>query len=78
MMTVDPNERISASEALQSEWMMADDSTLLSDLDGNRSNLTTFKGKAKIRQVGQMMVAMNKLQVLSESYSNPDDFSIYA
>lgn len=55
MMTVDPNMRISASQALQSDWMMADDSTLRNDLAGNQTELKTFKGKAKLRQVVQMV-----------------------
>lgn len=55
MMTVNPNERITAGEALQSDWMMADDSTLSSNLAGNQAELKTFKGKAKLRQVVQMV-----------------------
>ena len=55
MMTVDPNKRISASQALESDWIMADDSTLQSDLSGNQNELKTFKGKAKMRHVVQMV-----------------------
>jgi len=55
MMTVDPSKRITASEALESDWIMADDSTLMSDLSGNQNGLKSFKGKAKMRQVAQMV-----------------------
>lgn len=73
MMTVDPSKRISASQALESDWIMADDSTLTSSLSGNQTELKTFKGKAKMRQVVQMMIATNKLQGLAESYRTLDD-----
>lgn len=55
MMTVDPSKRISASQALESGWIMADDSTLQSDLRENQNELKTFKGKAKMRHVVQMV-----------------------
>ena len=55
MMTVDPVKRISASEALESDWMMADDITLQSDLSSNQTGLKAFNGKAKMRKVVQMV-----------------------
>lgn len=55
MMTVDPNKRISADEALKSAWILADDKTLQRDLSDNQNELKSFKGKAKMRQVVQMV-----------------------
>ena len=52
MLTVDPDERISATDALKSAWITADDSTLgKSDLSSNLQELKHFKAKAKLRQV---------------------------
>jgi serine/threonine protein kinase len=73
MMTVHPIKRITAAEALESDWMVADDSTLQSDLSPNQTGLRAFNGKAKMRKVVQMMIAMNKLQGLAESYRALDE-----
>jgi serine/threonine protein kinase len=55
MMTVDPNKRISASKALKSAWMLADEGVLQRDLSDNKQELKSFKAKAKMRQVVQMV-----------------------
>ena len=53
MMTVDPEKRITASEALESAWILTDGSELQSDLSESQNELKTFKGKEKLRQVVQ-------------------------
>jgi serine/threonine protein kinase len=64
MMTVDPNKRISAKQALKSAWILADDRMLQSDLSDIQKELKSFKGKAKMRQVVQMV----RLSCLSVHY----------
>lgn len=69
MLTVDPDERITAKEALESTWITADDSRLGKiDLHQNQEQLKGFKGKDKLRQVVKMIVAANKLQSLGDNY----------
>jgi serine/threonine protein kinase len=58
MMTVDPNKRISASIALKSAWMLAVDG-VQRDLSDNQEELKSFKAKAKMRQVVQMVRFLN-------------------
>lgn len=56
MLTVNPEERISASEALSSSWIQADSESLVgTDLTANQERLKTFKGKDKLRQVVKMV-----------------------
>jgi len=75
MLTVDPDERISATEGLQSAWITADDKTLgASDLSSNLVELKNFKAKAKLRQVVKMIIATNKLQSLGSQYRAFKDF----
>ena len=69
MLTVDPEGRITATDALQSTWITADDSELgKTDLSSNQKELENFKGKAKLRQVVKMIIATNKLQSLGSQY----------
>ena len=55
MMTVNPNKRISASDALESAWILADDRHFQRDLSDNQNELKSFKGKAKMREVVQVV-----------------------
>jgi calcium/calmodulin-dependent protein kinase (CaM kinase) II/calcium/calmodulin-dependent protein kinase I len=56
MLTVDPDARITATEALQSSWITADSLKLgNSDLSSNKEKLKTFKGRDKLRQVVKMV-----------------------
>ena len=56
MLTVDPDERISAADALKSAWITTDDQTLgQSDLSSNLEELKNFKPKAKLRQVVKLV-----------------------
>jgi serine/threonine protein kinase len=65
MMTVNPKKRISADEALKNTWIVADDSKLQRDLSDNQNELKSFKGKAKMREVVQMVRFLASLWLLS-------------
>ena len=56
MLTVDTENRISATDALQHGWIVADESTLgNTDLTANQDILKGFKPKAKLRQVVKLV-----------------------
>ena len=75
MLTVDPDTRISAKEALESAWITADANELgKSDLTSNQQELKNFKGKDKLRQVVQLIIATNKLQSLGSRFRAFKDF----
>jgi len=74
MLTVDPEARISAINALRSPWINADPSDLGGSLSKNQEKLKTFKGKDKLRQVVKMVMAANKLQSLGSKYRAFKDF----
>jgi len=74
MLTVDPEARISAVNALRSPWINADPSDLGGSLSKNQEKLKTFKGKDKLRQVVKMVMAANKLQSLGSKYRAFKDF----
>jgi serine/threonine protein kinase len=76
MLTVDPDARISAHEALESAWITADATELdKSDLTANQQELKNFsKGKDKLRQVVQVIIATNKLQSLGSRFRAYTDF----
>lgn len=65
MMTVNPEERITADEALQSTWIRANDSDLSNDLSGN---LEELKGELRIKFKGIVkgIMATSKLQAITE------------
>jgi calcium/calmodulin-dependent protein kinase (CaM kinase) II/calcium/calmodulin-dependent protein kinase I len=71
MMTVHPVKRITAAEALESDWMVADDSTLQSDLSPNQTGLRAFNGKAKMRKVVQMVSFFLDLSSVIRVLSHP-------
>jgi calcium/calmodulin-dependent serine protein kinase len=75
MLTVDPEERITAEDALKSAWIRADSKELgKSDLRANQQELKNFKGKDKLRQVVKLIIATNKLQSLGTRYRAFTDF----
>jgi calcium/calmodulin-dependent protein kinase (CaM kinase) II/calcium/calmodulin-dependent protein kinase I len=52
MLTVNPEKRISAADALKNSWITADKHSLENtDLHENQQQLKDFKPKAKMRQV---------------------------
>jgi calcium/calmodulin-dependent protein kinase I len=62
LLTVDADLRLTAVEALQSDWMMDDDQTLAErDLGGNLIKLRNFNAKRKFRAAVASIIAVNKL-----------------
>eukprot|EP00934_Nitzschia_sp_Nitz4_P006054 Nitzschia sp. Nitz4//scaffold309_size21490//8451//12430//NITZ4_008610-RA/size21490-augustus-gene-0.0-mRNA-1//1//CDS//3329547177//6044//frame0 len=63
MMTVNPEDRVSANDALSSEWMEADDRTLDADLSENVQELRHEMGH-KLKAAVNAIMAKNKLEQL--------------
>lgn len=62
MLTVDPDLRISANDAMNSSWITADSSRLgQTDLKSNQEELKNFKGKQKLRQVVKMVSSISTI-----------------
>jgi hypothetical protein len=61
MMTVDPKERISADDALESAWMNASNSELSSDLTENLDELK-IELAVKFKGAVRTIMATNKIQ----------------
>ena len=64
LLTVDVNERLTASEALESNWIAAATDAELgaNDMGSNLHNLRKFNGKRKFRAAVASVIAANKLQ----------------
>jgi len=64
LLCVDANNRFTAQEALQSNWIaLASDETLeKNDMGGNLVELRKFNGKRKFRAAVASVIAVNKLQ----------------
>jgi len=74
-LTVDPDRRLSASDALKSKWINADvDALGKTDLATNQEQLKDFKPKAAMRKVVNLIIATNKLQSLGSQYRAFQDF----
>lgn len=68
MLTVDPQQRITAEKALKSAWIQADNSKLGHDLSANMKDLKDLRAaKAKFKGVVNTIIATNKLQSLGAS-----------
>jgi len=75
LLTVDPDKRLSASDALKSTWINADvDALGKTDLATNQEQLKDFKPKAAMRRVVNLIIATNKLQSLGSQYRAFQDF----
>jgi serine/threonine protein kinase len=74
MLTVDPQQRITAENALKSPWIQADGSKLGNDLSANMKDLKDLRdAKRKFKGVVNTIIATNKLQSLGE-YRAYQDF----
>jgi calcium-dependent protein kinase len=69
MMTVDPQQRITADDALGSAWIKADVSVLSADLSDNMQELKEYV-KSKFKGLVKTIIATNKLQAIGESTSS--------
>jgi len=63
LLTVDPDQRITAKVALKSRWIQADESALGAELSDNMKDLKTLRNaKLKVKGVINTIIASNKLQ----------------
>mmetsp|Transcript_44023 Transcript_44023/g.65288 ORF Transcript_44023/g.65288 Transcript_44023/m.65288 type:complete len:1102 (-) Transcript_44023:68-3373(-) len=73
MLTVSPEERITAEEALKADWIASSDHNNV-NLSANQEKMKEFKPKARFRQTVKMIIAANKLQSLGSRYRAFQDF----
>jgi serine/threonine protein kinase len=66
MLVVDPNERITAEEALRSSWIQATDQVLSADLSDNMEELKV-EVKEKLQTVVKRVIATNRLLQTTEA-----------
>ena len=69
MLTVNPEERIKAEDAITSSWIMANRSILSADLSENIDELKR-EVKQKVKRAVRVIIATNKLQTIAESSPN--------
>lgn len=69
LLTVDPKKRITAREALNNSWIMADDSALdKQDLGINLKEFKKFNAKRKFKSVVQAVILTHKMESLGEAF----------
>jgi len=69
LLTVNPNERLSAPEGLQNLWITGDDENLAKkDLGVNLKEFKRFNAKRKFKAVVQTIMAVNKLNYLGKDF----------
>mmetsp|Transcript_30952 Transcript_30952/g.45762 ORF Transcript_30952/g.45762 Transcript_30952/m.45762 type:complete len:345 (-) Transcript_30952:103-1137(-) len=69
LLTVDPNSRLNASQALKNSWIRVDDEVLArKDLGVNLQQLTKFNAKRKFKAAVSTVMAVNKLQSLGRDF----------
>ena len=70
LLTVNPNKRVSADEALKHEWMLRKDVELESNtLNVDQLKETTIKGKQKLKAAVNADTAANRLNDLQENFT---------
>jgi calcium/calmodulin-dependent protein kinase I len=71
LLTVDPDNRLTAAGAMEDLWITGDDAKLASnDLGANLKKLQNFNGKRKLRAAVSVIMAMNKLHTLSTAFGS--------
>lgn len=69
LLTVDPEKRISADEALRNKWMMGDaDALAKNDLGVNLGELRKFNAKRKFKAAAMAVIAQNKITSLGKNF----------
>lgn len=69
LLTVDPNERLTAETSLENSWIRGDsDSLAKNDLGKNLQSLKRFNAKRKFKAAVSTIVAVNKLNYLSTAF----------
>lgn len=67
MLTVDPEKRITAEQALCSRWIQSDEDSLGTELSDNMNDLKNLRtAKRKIKGAVNTIIASNKLQSIGE------------
>jgi serine/threonine protein kinase len=61
MLTVDPEQRITADEALQHPWLTADASSMDTDLDKTLQKLKLFNARRKLRAAITSIVSLSSV-----------------
>lgn len=69
LLTVDPDVRLSAQDALENQWIRFDDEVLAQrDLGGTLTTLTKYNAKRKFKAAVSTVMAVNKLQSLGKDF----------
>ena len=72
LLQVNPEKRITAEEALQSDWMMAEEETLtVNDLSSAQSQIRKALPMDKVRGAVKAIMATNKLTSLGDTFTKP-------
>lgn len=72
LLHVNPEKRVTAEEALQSDWMMAEEETLtVNDLSSAQSQMRKALPVDKVRGAVKAIMATNKLTSLGEKFTKP-------
>ena len=62
LLTVNPDKRMTATEAVKHPWLTADETTLMhQDLSGNLGKMTLFNGKRKFRAAIHTLIAAQRI-----------------
>jgi len=69
LLTVNPDERISASQALNDDWILEDDENLANlDLKSTATELQKFQLKKKFKGAVNALIMMNKMESLGAEF----------
>lgn len=69
LLKVNPRQRLSATEALKSNWVRADDKTLMEkDLGTNLQELKKFNARRKFKAAVKAVITVNKLNSLGVNF----------
>ena len=69
LLTVDAAKRLTAEEALENGWILGDDARLAEkDLGVNLNKFRNFNGKRKLKAAVSAIIAMNRLNRLSDTF----------
>ncbi|GKY97773.1 hypothetical protein MPSEU_000735500 [Mayamaea pseudoterrestris] len=72
LLTVNVNNRLTADEALENQWILGDDAKLAQrDLGSNLQKFRNFNAKRKFRAAVSTVMAINKLNSLKEAFFTP-------
>jgi len=76
LLTVDPEKRFTADQALNHPWIDLQDDKLASDLNNNLAELKKFQAQRKFKAVGRAVMAINKMQGLMTSSKKEGETSV--